>query len=125
MAPKPVPRIGDLVVYFLRLGTFGFGGPVALCGLMEKELVHVHFSDSNRLLPGEGRVDWFGLMQTLQECEFDGYVTMELGLDSRVADPDQIARTALKFLKDVESQLNSKDKDEVNSLPNLLGIKTR
>jgi chromate transporter len=39
MAPKPVPRIGDLVVYFLRLGTFGFGGPVALCGLMEKELV--------------------------------------------------------------------------------------
>ena len=92
---------------------------------MGKDLVHVHFSDSNRLLPGEGRVDWFGLMQTLQECEFDGYVTMELGLDSRVADPDQIARTALKFLKDVESQLNSEDKDEVNSLPNLLGIKTR
>jgi chromate transporter len=28
-----------LVIYFLRLGTFGFGGPVALCGLMEKELV--------------------------------------------------------------------------------------
>jgi fructoselysine 3-epimerase len=92
---------------------------------MGKDLVHVHFSDSNRLLPGEGRVDWFGLMQALQECEFDGYVTMELGLDSRVADPDQIARTALKFLKDVESQLNSEDKDEVNSLPNLLGIKTR
>src|SRR5215469_2116314 len=33
------PRIRDLVMYFLRLGTFGFGGPVALCGLMEKELV--------------------------------------------------------------------------------------
>ncbi len=31
--------IGDLVRYFLRLGTLGFGGPVALCGLMEKELV--------------------------------------------------------------------------------------
>jgi fructoselysine 3-epimerase len=77
---------------------------------MGKDLVHVHFSDSNRLLPGEGRVDWFGLMQTLQECEFDGYVTMELGLDSRVADPDQIARTALKFLKDLESQLNSEHK---------------
>ncbi len=39
---KPVnrkPRIRDLVGYFLRLGTFGFGGPVALCGLMEKDLV--------------------------------------------------------------------------------------
>src|SRR6516165_6044864 len=33
------PRIRDLVSYFLRLGTLGFGGPVALCGLMEKELV--------------------------------------------------------------------------------------
>jgi chromate transporter len=39
---KPVnrrPRIRDLVGYFLRLGTFGFGGPVALCGSMEKDLV--------------------------------------------------------------------------------------
>ena len=33
------PRIRELVSYFLRLGTLGFGGPVALCGLMEKELV--------------------------------------------------------------------------------------
>jgi len=31
--------IWDLVRYFLRLGTLGFGGPVALCGQMEKELV--------------------------------------------------------------------------------------
>jgi chromate transporter len=35
----PAPRIRDLVIYFLRLGSLGFGGPVALCGLMEKELV--------------------------------------------------------------------------------------
>jgi len=31
--------IRDLVRYFLRLGALGFGGPVALCGQMEKELV--------------------------------------------------------------------------------------
>jgi chromate transporter len=37
--PKQAPRIRDLAMYFLRLGTLGFGGPVALCGLMEKELV--------------------------------------------------------------------------------------
>ena len=29
----------DLVVYYLRLGALGFGGPVALCGQMERELV--------------------------------------------------------------------------------------
>jgi len=31
--------IREIVAYYLRLGTLGFGGPVALCGLMEKELV--------------------------------------------------------------------------------------
>jgi len=31
--------IREIVAYFLRLGTLSFGGPVALCGLMEKELV--------------------------------------------------------------------------------------
>jgi chromate transporter len=38
-APASRVPIRDLVGYFLRLGTLGFGGPVALCGLMEKELV--------------------------------------------------------------------------------------
>src|SRR5215471_16492179 len=31
--------LGDLVFYFLRLGTFGFGGPIALAGYMQKDLV--------------------------------------------------------------------------------------
>ncbi|MBI4819752.1 MAG: chromate transporter [Deltaproteobacteria bacterium] len=29
----------ELTIYFLRLGTFGFGGPIALAGYMQKELV--------------------------------------------------------------------------------------
>src|SRR5262247_1928824 len=37
-APARVP-IRDLVRYYLRLGALGFGGPVALCGQMERELV--------------------------------------------------------------------------------------
>lgn len=32
-------RIGELVRYFPRLGCLGFGGPVALVGQMERELV--------------------------------------------------------------------------------------
>jgi chromate transporter len=32
-------RIGEVVAYFLRLGLIGFGGPVALVGQMERELV--------------------------------------------------------------------------------------
>jgi chromate transporter len=42
-SPSPAPAqrrpLSEIVAYFLRLGTLGFGGPVALCGLMEKELV--------------------------------------------------------------------------------------
>jgi chromate transporter len=32
--------IGELVRYFLRLGLLGFGGPIALVGQMERELVN-------------------------------------------------------------------------------------
>jgi chromate transporter len=32
-------RIGEVALYFLRLGLLGFGGPVALVGQMERELV--------------------------------------------------------------------------------------
>jgi chromate transporter len=35
----PHGHIGELVRYFLRLGFLGFGGPVALVGQMERELV--------------------------------------------------------------------------------------
>jgi chromate transporter len=33
-------RMGELALYFLRLGFLGFGGPVALVGQMERELVN-------------------------------------------------------------------------------------
>ena len=35
---QPV-HLRDLVRYFLKLGTFGFGGPIALAGYMQRELV--------------------------------------------------------------------------------------
>jgi chromate transporter len=33
------PSLSDLAGYFLRLGTFGFGGPIALAGAMQRDLV--------------------------------------------------------------------------------------
>lgn len=40
-APEPVvpSSLRELVGYFLRLGTFGFGGPIALAGYMQRDLV--------------------------------------------------------------------------------------
>ncbi|MGH6974617.1 MAG: chromate efflux transporter [Stellaceae bacterium] len=37
--PTRLYRLRELVAYFLRLGALGFGGPVALVGQMERELV--------------------------------------------------------------------------------------
>ncbi len=36
---RPTVSLRDLVFYYLRLGALGFGGPVALCAQMERELV--------------------------------------------------------------------------------------
>src|ERR671910_2792943 len=38
MAHSPY-NLSRLVIYILRLGTFGFGGPVALVGYMHRDLV--------------------------------------------------------------------------------------
>ena len=39
VAAPPGYSLADLTRYFLRLGTFGFGGPVALVGYMHRDLV--------------------------------------------------------------------------------------
>src|SRR5262249_7291411 len=54
------PSIKDLVVYYLRLGALGFGGPVALCGQMERELVQ-----DRRWLTKEEMRDGIAVCQSL------------------------------------------------------------
>ncbi|MBC3868749.1 chromate transporter [Undibacterium oligocarboniphilum] len=39
LAVKPPYTLWQLILYFLRLGTLGFGGPVALVGYMRRDLV--------------------------------------------------------------------------------------
>ena len=36
---RPPYSLRGMLLYFLRLGTFGFGGPIALAGRMERDLV--------------------------------------------------------------------------------------
>ena len=35
------PALRDLAFYFLRLGSVGFGGPIALAGHMQRDLAPV------------------------------------------------------------------------------------
>src|SRR5213075_2783432 len=42
-ASETVPcTMREFLLYFLRLGTFGFGGPIALAGYMQRDLVERH-----------------------------------------------------------------------------------
>lgn len=36
---KPIYKLSDMALYFLKLGAWGFGGPVALVGYMHRDLV--------------------------------------------------------------------------------------
>jgi len=38
---NPVYTLKDLLIYFLKLGSWGFGGPVALVGYMHRDLVEI------------------------------------------------------------------------------------
>ena len=48
----------DFFLYFLELGTFGFGGPIALAGYMQRDLV-----EKKRWISKEDYVDGLALAQ--------------------------------------------------------------
>src|SRR6185436_3992697 len=48
----------DFVLYFLRLGTLGFGGPIALAGYMQRDLV-----EERRWLSKEDYIEGLALAQ--------------------------------------------------------------
>jgi protein FrlC len=64
-----------------------------------KDLAHVHLADSNRLPPGEGTGSFPPLFSALKKAGFDGYLTMEIGFNRRDVDPDDVARRALRNVK--------------------------
>jgi chromate transporter len=56
--PTPSARLLDFYLYFLRLGTTGFGGPIALAGFMQRDLV-----DTRRWISRQDYLDGLALAQ--------------------------------------------------------------
>ncbi|MCP4384699.1 MAG: sugar phosphate isomerase/epimerase [Hyphomicrobiales bacterium] len=66
---------------------------------MGKDLHHVHLADLDRAAPGDGRVDYEALVESLRDVGYQGYLTMEIGFDRRSVEPDRIARRAFEYMK--------------------------
>lgn len=79
-------------------------------------LQHVHLADSNRAAPGAGHLDFEGIVRSLFEVGYDGYLSFELLPAS--ADPfavlqaggaddffDKYTEQAIQYMKQVESRL--------------------
>ncbi|MGO4856302.1 sugar phosphate isomerase/epimerase family protein [Arthrobacter sp. 2MCAF14] len=58
-------------------------------------IVHVHLGDSNRLLPGQGILDWSEIFAALQEVGYKGYVNLEC---STSGDPANTLPATARFL---------------------------
>ena len=62
-------------------------------------LGHIQVSDSNRLEPGAGHLDWASAIATLTELGYRGYYALESRLS---APPEQALPAAASFLRSVE-----------------------
>ncbi|WDF45872.1 sugar phosphate isomerase/epimerase [Chryseobacterium sp. KACC 21268] len=103
---------------FLHLDTFhmnieenNFYDPIILAG---KKLKHVHITESNRGMLGEGTVNWEELFNALNEIDFEGNLVLEnfsssiSGMQQMVSlwqkspyDAEELALRSLKFLKEM------------------------
>ncbi len=70
--------------------------------LMEGKLLHVHLAESNRYMLGTGHLDFAGILQTLKELNFTGYLSM----DSVPAKPDwkTVVEQGISYMKQMEQQ---------------------
>ena len=73
--------------------------------LMNENLKHIHMADYNRKAPGTNGCDFVEIMQALKDINYDGYITMENGFESRSSHPFVVARQSLENLKAIENSL--------------------
>lgn len=59
-------------------------------------LWHVHLGDSNRLPPGQGHIDFAGMVATLRESGYQGYLSAEL---LARPDPDEATKLTIQHMR--------------------------
>lgn len=65
-------------------------------GMVRGKLWHVHVGDSNRLPPGQGHLDFPGIVQSLREFGYQGYLSAEL---LPKPDPDAAGAAVIRYMR--------------------------
>jgi sugar phosphate isomerase/epimerase len=47
----------------------------------KNRLLHLHFADSNRGAPGQGKFNFEDIMKTLHSIQYNGYLSMEVSYE--------------------------------------------
>jgi D-psicose/D-tagatose/L-ribulose 3-epimerase len=94
--------------------------PAAALRAVAKDLGHVHISEIDRGVPGTGHVDWRGILSTLQEVGYDGWLTIE-----SFAEPDPALAAAASIWRDLAPSgdaLAQQGLDFIKGMTSELGI---
>jgi D-psicose/D-tagatose/L-ribulose 3-epimerase len=76
-----------------------------------KDLVHYHFCENDRGIPGTGNVDWDGIFRALAEIDYNGYAALESFVDittnmntwvwrQLAPDGNTLLQEGVKFIRD-------------------------
>lgn len=65
-----------------------------------QRLVHMHFADNNRKMPGEGHVDFKTIVKSLKEISYNGYISFEPTFSD--SDFQTKVKSGLEFIKNLE-----------------------
>lgn len=66
-------------------------------GMLAGRLWHIHIGDSNRLSPGSGHLDMSGIVRTLRETNYEGFLSAEL---LPLPDPDTAAAATIRTMRE-------------------------
>ena len=96
--------------------------PAASLRAIAKVLGHVHISENDRGIPGTGHNDWRGILLTLNQIGYDGWLTIESfarpepDLAAAAAiwrdiapSGDELAKRGIKFIKRLAKELETEN----------------
>ena len=115
MIGEPNVKI-HLDTYHMNIEEKSFYSATKMAG---SDLMHYHFCENDRGIPGTGLVDWDGIFRALSEINYTGYAAMESFVDCtdnmstwvwrRLAkDGDTLVREGIEFIKGMQKKYGLK-----------------